>query len=129
MMNKWLIMNGLSYIDYSEGKRVMLGQCILVVFFRTIITNFLKLILIWVWNINKTYVYNMKLKFPGPLLSEIVICFLPSFFSAYKDHNKKFNLKKFEQLSTCSFGEICCQHLTRPPCIDLQISKYVSKQK
>ena len=124
-MSKWLI----SYIDYSERKRVMSGQCILVVFFQTIITNFLKLILIWVWNINKTYVYNMKLKFPGPLISESVICFLPSFFSAYKDHNKKFNLKKFEQLSTCSFGETCSQHLTRPPYIDLQISKYVNKLK
>ena len=28
------------------------------------------------------------------------------FFSFYEDHNKECDLKKFEQFSKCSFGEI-----------------------
>ena len=65
----------------------------------------------------KQYVYNMKLKLQWPLLLESVVHFFAPILQFLR------RLYQFLQFSRCSLGEICSQHLTRSPYIDLEISK------
>lgn len=63
----------------------------------TAVVRFLQLKLVWVWNIKKTYVFNMKLKVPWPILPEIVFHFFSSSLLVfYKNYNKKCPLKQSE---------------------------------
>ena len=64
----------------------------------------------------------MKFEVQWLFLSESVVYFVTSFLpilllSFSKDHNKECSLKKVEQFSKCSFGEICSQRLTTFPFI------------
>ena len=89
------------------------NQNVFVVSFQTTIIDVLQLILIWTWNINKIYVHTIKLTISWPLLSEIVILFLPFFLNFYKDHNKKCPLTTFVQLSKhISYTDLVGKYVT-----------------
>lgn len=63
------------------------------------------------------YKQDIQLRFDVPWLSLSENVVFTLFISFFEDHNKECFLRKDEQFSRCSLGEVCSQRLTTSPYI------------